>query len=1136
MIEPADTADDDVPDVEARERALDPQRSIILQAPAGSGKTTVLTQRFLRLLCTVEEPEQILAITFTTKAATEMRERIVRALRDEEGGSTDHGRRLRELADAARERSARLGWSLETQPTRLRIETIDAFNRALALQLPLGARGAGSLAIAEHPRALYREAARRTLLDAQAHPRFQSDAGLLFERLDNDFARFEDLLTLMLAVRAHWLPHLLRSARLRSATILETAASDDAGLDLRARVEESLGTIVAERLEFATRLIPAALRQEGFALVGLATAARFALGDLSAGAWRAGAPRPGETATLPHWRALAQLALTGHGGWRASLTRREGFDSDDKAHKARAYAWLGDMSHIAGARELLRELALLPDPVLCADDAAALSALARVLQLAASELEVVFGEVGRVDYPYVAAAARRALTEEAEPTELALRLGAAIRHVLVDEFQDTSIEQCALLEALTAGWERDDGRTLFVVGDPMQSIYQFREAEVGLFLRARTHGLGTLPLEPLALTSNFRAAPRLVDWINHVFAATFAAQDDPRTSAVRYAPCIAARNDATAGTVQLHPTRPGDAVAEARDIATLVARMRERQPAARIAVLLSARPHAAPIVAALHALRVPVTGVDLVSLAELPIIRDLAALACALDHLGDRTAWLAVLRAPWCGLTLPEISVLIEGASTVTVWEAINDERRLADLSAGARTRLERTREVLAQSLAQKDRGELAEWLEGAWLRLGGPAACSASTDLEHARAFFTSVSRWAREPQWTGPRDLPELLEQLYAVHDEHEAHAVQIMTIHRAKGLEFDMVIVPGLGRRLRSDREPLLRWLELPRDARGSDLLMAPIPPPGRRGLEPLSEYVKSLQNRRSGHERARLLYVAATRARSELHMFGDAGRGGDRRHHAAPPSGTLLATLWPAVATQFLDATAQSAMRIAPEVRAPRTSTRLARLASDWVLPKMPLGPAVDAIAIASYEPPSQEEARRPDLPPAQAAVRVVRDHLRRCARRGRLPTADRAVGAGALRDRLSRLGYADAMLEECATQALALLESCLADPRLRWIFAPHTDVSSPLELTGIYEGRLTNVSIDRAFTDSLGVRWLVDFSAAAPNDASVESFLMHELQRLRADIAKRLALAGHLGSGTLRAAVYFPAVQALAEVP
>src|SRR5208282_4364485 len=102
------------------------------------------------------------------------------------------------------------------------------------------------------------------------------------------------------------------------------------------------------------------------------------------------------------------------------------------------------------------------------------------------------------------------------------------------EFQDTSYEQFALLQALTAGWERGDGRTLFVVGDPMQSIYQFREAEVGLFLRARDHGVGAITLEPLQLRRNFRSRAALIDWVNEHFTQLFSKDDDPRLAAIRF--------------------------------------------------------------------------------------------------------------------------------------------------------------------------------------------------------------------------------------------------------------------------------------------------------------------------------------------------------------------------------------------------------------------------------------------------------------------------------------------------------------------------------------------------------------------------------------------------------------------------
>ena len=147
------------------------------------------------------------------------------------------------------------------------------------------------------------------------------------------------------------------------------------------------------------------------------------------------------------------------------------------------------MAH-EGALPTLCALRVLPDAVPSQGDRAAIEALAQLLVRAAAELQLLFSERGVVDYPFVAAAARQALTEQGEPSDFALRAGSAIRHVLVDEFQDTSFEQFGLLNALTVGWERGDGRTLFLVGDPMQSIYQFREAEVGLFLHARDHGLG----------------------------------------------------------------------------------------------------------------------------------------------------------------------------------------------------------------------------------------------------------------------------------------------------------------------------------------------------------------------------------------------------------------------------------------------------------------------------------------------------------------------------------------------------------------------------------------------------------------------------------------------------------------------
>ena len=116
-------------DARAREQALDVGPSFIVQAPAGSGKTTVLTQRYLRLLTTVEEPEQVLAITFTRKAAGEMRERVQKALDGDIAVRSDADRLTLELAAAVRAHATARGWGLEDSAARLRIQTIDPSTR-----------------------------------------------------------------------------------------------------------------------------------------------------------------------------------------------------------------------------------------------------------------------------------------------------------------------------------------------------------------------------------------------------------------------------------------------------------------------------------------------------------------------------------------------------------------------------------------------------------------------------------------------------------------------------------------------------------------------------------------------------------------------------------------------------------------------------------------------------------------------------------------------------------------------------------------------------------------------------------------------------------------------------------------------
>ncbi len=367
---------------------------------------------------------------------------------------------------------------------------------------------------------------------------------------------------------------------------------------------------------------------------------------------------------------------------------------------------------------MLLTLSGLPGPLLTGEDAKAIEALSRVLKTAAAELQLEFSQSGKVDYTYVAGAARAALTEEGAPTDLGLRTGLSLKHILIDEFQDTSIAQhrsprcpdCRL------GARR---RTHGVRGG--------RSGASRSICSAR-RGSGAIPAGCGAEASApFRSSlcgsrgisvrrRRSVNWTNKLFAQIFPPEDDVRASAVAFTPSLAARDPRDEPFLTLSLSPGGDRDAEARVIAERIAQIRETSPDASVAILVVSRTHAPPIMSALEAARIEAIGVDLVPLRDISIVRDLVALVKALHHLGDRTAWLAVLRAPWCGVTLPTLTHLSHRKDSMLLWEAMADSARLGQCDPADVARLQRLRGVLEQAIESRDRMELSEWLEAIWL------------------------------------------------------------------------------------------------------------------------------------------------------------------------------------------------------------------------------------------------------------------------------------------------------------------------------------------------------------------------------------------------------------------------------------
>jgi ATP-dependent helicase/nuclease subunit A len=1105
-------------DAAARERALDIRRSFIVQAPAGSGKTTVLTQRYLRLLASVDEPEQVLAITFTRKAAGEMRERVRQALDGQITARTPADALTIELATQVRDHAARRGWGIDESAARLRIQTIDSFNSFLAHSLPITSRSGFSRGVTEDPADLYRLAARETMRFAEAEPALRQDLERVLRRLDDDWMRLEELIAGMFARRAEWLPNLPQLSGEDLATRIEAGLAEIVGGEL-VQAAAALGAeFIAQAAAFARHIAPN-LGPEQMPAVA---------------AWLgADAPLTATVADLPRWRGLAEVSLRkGEDVPRARFTKSEGIRADDERGRQLAAQWKETLESLDEVRiAALATLRLLPEPRIPDRERRALDSLANLLLAAATQLTALFNSGGECDYPEIAGAARHALTVDSSPTPLAERLGARLQHILVDEFQDTSREQYDLLVTLTQDWSAGDGRTLFLVGDPMQSIYGFRNAEVGRFSTVRDGGLGVVALEPLELRRNFRSAPAIVHWCNETFARVFPAADDARSSAVRHLASVAAR--ALDGTTHVRRVVGDDcARSEADDVARRIAALRRDRPADSIAVLASVRLHLRAARRALQQADIPFVGVKLEPLADVAVARDLEALTRALDAPLDRIAWLAVLRAPFVGLSLVDLTAVSDATRDGVVLDALI--RGVPGLSPEGVERLLRAGSVLLPAWRERELEPRAHLVERVWLALGGAATC-APAELAHARRFLTALSA-DDERRLRGHRtDLEHLMSGLYA-DDAARPGAVSLMTIHGAKGLEFDHVFVLGVGRPPRADEPRLLNWLELPRAGQRDLLLMAPIRSRGEEDEEgdAINRYLRRLLRKRAAAERARQAYVALTRARCTLHVYVHPRMRGNAGTDFVPNASSLLENLWPALGADIgsYEAVAEAGTTMV-EPAVTQLRRRIARTAP---LPQAP----PDVVSRGEIAPVGQEEDEDIEFSWARQTARrvgtVVHEELERFARAG-LPAAGALpTHVARIASRLRTLGVEAEGARAGADRALRALEATLADPRGRWLFdATHREARSELALSGVHDGRIVNVVIDRTFVAADGTRWIVDFKSSPHEGGDLERFLDAEVRRYGAQLRRYARLARELGPEPVRAGLYFPLLGAWREV-
>jgi len=1115
-------------DTSARVDALDVSRSFIVQAPAGSGKTELLIQRYLKLLAIVDEPEEVLAITFTRKAAAEMQMRVLAALQGREEKCVPeeaHHRLTYQLAGHALDRDAACGWGLIVNPRRLRILTLDALNASIARAQPLSAPGSASgarIVVGAELQDVHRAAAVATLDWLAESGALQAATQDVLQHVDVNSALYLSYLSQMLATRDQWLPF-----------VGSGAMSDADAARLRHRFEQSLEYAVLEHLQRTALGFDNSLYVELDALLQHAVSnlqsEPNAGGAIAALAGHSGVPET-RVENIPQWLGLAEFLLTQKGEFRKTVNKHQGFLAGNKTKKDQMKALLQTLSENVELAADLQNVRHLPPVRYTEEQWSVLLALFRLLPLAVMELKRLFAERGIADHVDVALAAGSALGSAENPGEVALLLDYQVRHLLVDEMQDTSSAQYKMLEALSGGWQDGDGRTLFCVGDPMQSIYRFRNAEVGQFLLAREYGIANVRLQPLLLRRNFRSGETLVNWFNSVFPSVLAKHDDVQRGGVAYSAAASVAQREGQGECETHPVF-GASIADEAGVATaVIAQLLDDNPDDDMAVLVRGRTQLPQLLAELRRAGIPYQAIEIDRLTDLPEIIEVLALTRAAAHHGDRIAWLALLRAPWIGLDWRDLHALVKNDSRSTVWELLQDESRLQALSEYGQTSLASSMGLLQELVALRRAETLREVVERVWIGLGGPAIAHSDYAVENVYTYFGVLSGLERAGTLTDVAELESVLD-LERVSNKRSAR-LQIMTMHRAKGLQFDHVLLFGLGRKPGLGDRRVLSWFDMPSQHGAEHKVISPVGPRADIENDPVHRYIALREAEKERHEHARLLYVACTRARKSLHLVGNTALAADGESYRPALRNSLLYLLWPAIESVFRKAFDERQISTSCESQSSWAIPALRRFSTPWSLPEA-----------APVSGPKLTDGVHEENPAVEfywvgTAARIAGTLVHRWLQLMANGSASTDIAnISATRPTtlrwLRELGIGNDAAAPVVVRVEQALQATLGDERGQWIL--NGDGHAELALTGMIANELTSIVLDRVRIEEDGTHWIVDYKTSTHEGGNLDGFLQAESDRYSQQLARYAVIYRAWAHVDVRCALYFPLLQSFVEV-
>ena len=843
-------------DAQQRQQALDPQQSFIIQAPAGSGKTELLIQRYLRLLATVDDSQKILAITFTKKAAGEMRLRIHKALKraqDANPPEKPHERNTWQLARQVYAHGRQHHWDMDHMTNRLSIMTIDAscqqFLRLCQSPYNLHAH----FALCLQPQLLYRDTVERFIhrYCLGTGGRHQADFAALLFHQHHDYAQVERLLIAALQNREQWID-----------LAFENKYQDFARIFMN-----SINKLQSTHI---TKLCHGLSAQQSTSLQALLTQLHSFHQALGIHSWPDACQLPPTQWQLNDWLRISGILLTNDGLVRSRFTKTQGFASsaqiktlavDEQTNYQALKSALLDWCHAAPApwRSLLSSIRDLPTVLDAGLEWAPLQPLFALLPSLTAFLQLQMQAQQCIDFAGLNLQLRAALYDEQQRHALTMAIYQNYQHVLIDEFQDTSVSQFAILESAFASWSGENQRTITVVGDPMQSIYRFRQAEVKLFYQVQQQGFAGIHMTNLALSSNYRSCFRLIETLN----ACFSRYMNPAHNRFHPAQAIF---DTGHGGLYLH--RCAHAKAQYHALAQTIVQQQRQTPQASFCLLVRSRTQLAMLLPILQAHRIVYHGTGIQSLATCQAVLDVATLLRLPLDFFDREAWLALLRAPAINFNISDLMKLCQHPNK-TIWDQLCHPP--ADLSASGQQVLCRIMPHLHNYINRYARCQHSQLARATWHALGYDLAITHTDDYLLCENFFTEISTLEHQSTQINAASIAQLLAAYPDITAESASTGpvLQVMTIHKSKGLEFDFVYLPHLEQASPLSTKALLDWTYV--QAEANFHLVMHTHPRHRKQTTSVHHYLRHADKDAQVAESERLLYVAMTRAKQQCHLF-------------------------------------------------------------------------------------------------------------------------------------------------------------------------------------------------------------------------------------------------------------------------